>query len=54
MILEKDLTPEKLEEELLKIVNNQNFKKSLEGHISKLYKRGAAEKIAEHIIKTIC
>ena len=53
MILEKDLNPEKLEEEVLRMVNDQNFKKSLENNISKFYEKGAAEKIAGHIIKTI-
>ena len=53
MILEKDLNPEKLEEELLRMVNDQNFKKSLENNISKLYEKGAAERMARHIITTI-
>ena len=53
MILEKDLTPEKLEEELLKIVNDQHYKKSLEENISKLYKKEAAEEVAERIITVV-
>ena len=53
MILEKDLTPEKLEEELLKILNDGSFKENLENNISKFYEKGAAKKIAEHIIAVV-
>ena len=53
MILEKDLTPEKLEEELSNIINDQTLKQSLEDSIFKFYKKGAAEKIAGHIIKIV-
>ena len=53
MILEKNLTPWQLEVELSKIINNQDFKKSLETNILKWHKVGAIEKITQHIMKTV-
>ncbi len=53
MILERDLNPEKLEKEILGIVNNRILKKTLEDNISKFYKKGAAEKMAERIMTVV-
>ena len=53
MILEKDLTSDKLEKEILSIVDDQVLKKTLEDNISKLYKKGAAEEIAERIMTVV-
>ncbi len=53
MILEKDLTPQKLENELSKIINDQKYKQSLEHNIAKWHIPGSREKMSQHIYK-IC
>ena len=50
MILEKDLSPEKLETELLKIIKNQKYKQSLEQNISKWHLPGGRKKMLQHIV----
>lgn len=49
MILEKDLTPQRLESELLELMHNLDLKKEMEQNIAKWHKKDAWTKIADRI-----
>ena len=49
MILEKDLTAQRLESEIERVVTHPSLKADLEQNIAKCYRKGGGEKIASHI-----